>query len=104
MALSDRLFDLLKVIRDGYYHLEFHGSYSIKSVLPVLVPGLSYADLGIQGGSNASFSYAKMIAGDTPTSEKAKIKESLLAYCERDTEAMVRIFEALLVESKGPGG
>ncbi len=30
--------DLLKVIRDNFYDREFHGSYSIKSVLPALVP------------------------------------------------------------------
>jgi len=103
-ALSDRLFDLLKVIRESYYHPEFHGSYSIKSVLPVLVQGLSYVDLGIQGGMAASFAYPQMLATDTPVSEKANIKQSLLTYCQRDTEAMVKIFEALLAESSDTGG
>ncbi len=103
-ALSDRLFDLLKVIRESYYHPAFHGSYSIKSVLPVLVQGLSYVDLGIQGGMAASFAYPQMLATDTPVSEKANIKQSLLTYCQRDTEAMVKIFEALLAESSDTGG
>lgn len=104
LALSDRLFDLLKVIRESYYHPAFHGSYSIKSVLPVLVQGLSYVDLGIQGGMAASFAYPQMLATDTPVSEKANIKQSLLTYCQRDTEAMVKIFEALLAESSDTGG
>ena len=39
LALCDRVVDLLQVVRDGYYHPEFHGSFSIKSVAPVLGPG-----------------------------------------------------------------
>ena len=45
-----------------------------------------------------------MIASETPLSDKANTKEELLAYCQRDTEAMVRIFEVLLAESNGNGG
>ena len=101
LALCDRIFDLLKLIRENYYHPEFHGSFSIKSVLPVLVPKLSYVDLGIQGGLNAATAYAQMITDETNDSEKVKIKEALLAYCQRDTEAMVRIFEVLVAESGG---
>ena len=97
--LCDRAVDLLRLIRGEYYHPGFHGSFSIKSVLPALVPGLAYDDLEIPGGLDAAASYARMIAGGTPQSEKAKIREALLAYCERDTEAMVRIFETLLAES-----
>ena len=99
--LCDRTFDLLKLIRECYYHPDFHGSYSIKAVLPALVPGLSYADLGIHDGSTAALSYALMIANDTPSSDKVTTEENLLAYCQRDTEAMVRIFEVLLAESSG---
>ena len=101
MALCDRMIDLLKLIRDNYYHPEFHGSYSLKSVLPALVPGLSYADLEIQDGLVAAASYARLIASDTPESEKAEIREALLSYCQRDTEAMVRVYDALLAESGG---
>ena len=98
LALCGRAIDLLRVVRGSYYHPEFHGSFSIKSVLPALVPGLAYDDLEIHEGLAATAAYARLIAGGTPQSEKAKIRESLLAYCERDTEAMVRIYEALLIE------
>ena len=101
MAICERVVDLLRLIRGEYYHPEFHGSFSIKSVLPALVPGLAYDDLVIPGGLDAAASYARMIAGGAPQSDKAKIREALLAYCERDTEAMVRVFEALLSESVG---
>ena len=99
LALCDRVVDLLRLIRSSYYHPEFHGSFSIKSVLPALVPDLAYDDLEIPEGLAATSAYARLATGDMPRSEEAKIRESLLAYCERDTEAMVRIYEALLTES-----
>ena len=36
-AIERRLFDLYAVVRNGYYHPGFNGSFSIKNVLPVLV-------------------------------------------------------------------
>ena len=91
-----RTFDLLKLIRETYYHPGFHGSNSIKSVLPALVPGLSYADLGIQDGSVAAITYERMVADGTPVSDGSEARAALLAYCERDTEAMVRVLEVLV--------
>ena len=91
-----RTFDLLKLIRETYYHPGFHGSNSIKSVLPALVPSLSYADLGIQDGSVAAITYEQMVADGTPISDGSETRDELLAYCQRDTEAMVRVFEVLV--------
>ena len=99
ITLCDRAIDLLRLIRGSYYHPDFHGSFSIKSVLPALVPDLAYDDLEIPEGLAATAAYARLIAGGVPQSEKAKIRKSLLAYCERDTEAMVRTYEVLLIES-----
>ena len=73
-------------------------------MLPALVPRLSFSDSGIQEGSIAAISYAHMIASDAPLSDKVKTKQELLAYCQRDTEAMVRVFEVLLAESSRDGG
>ena len=103
LALCDRVVDLLKLVRGGYYHPGFNGSYSLKSVLPALVPDMDYADLEVQDGMAASMAYARMTAADAPASEKASIRQALLAYCERDTEAMVRIYDALLSEAGGAG-
>ena len=64
------------------------------------VPALSYTDIEIQDGAVASTAYTGMIAEDTPESERAGIREALLAYCGRDTEAMVGVYEALLDEAK----
>jgi len=102
LDMSDRTFDLLKLVRESYYHPEFHGSYSIKSVLPALVPTMSYDDLEIQHGSIAAISFARMIALDAQSAEKNRTKEALVAYCRRDTEAMVRIFDSLRSISSSP--
>ena len=99
IGLCERIIDLLQLIRSNYYHPDFHGDFSIKSVLPALVPGLSYDDLEIPEGRAAAAAYARLVAGDAPQSDGAQIREALLAYCQRDTEAMVRVFEALLTES-----
>jgi len=95
LGLCDRMFDLLKTIRSHYYHPGLHGSFSLKAVLPVLVPDLGYNDLRIANGSNASLAYATMISPGTAEPEKDRLNSALLAYCNRDTEAMVRIYEAL---------
>lgn len=96
LSLTERVFDLLQPIRAEYYHPGFHGSFSMKSVTPTLVPDLAYDDLEIQEGIAASASYAQLTADDASSSDRDRIKEALLAYCGRDTEAMVRVFEALV--------
>ena len=100
-ALCDRLFDLLQVARSHYYHPGFHGSYSLKSTLPALAPDLAYTDLDVQSGEVASVEYARMISEDALESEKTQIREALLAYCKRDTEALVRVLDALQAEARG---
>ena len=95
LDLNTRFLDLLEVLRAYYYHPDFHGSYSIKAVLPALVPDAGYQDLGIQDGSQASLTFAQMIAPETGEDERKGLREALLAYCQRDTEAMVLIFDVL---------
>ena len=95
LALCERTFDLLKLIRDEYYHPKFHGSFSIKSVLPALVPEMGYEDLEIQHGLIAAINFGRMVAADTPMDERDRTREALLTYCQRDTEGMARIFDVL---------
>ncbi len=90
-----RLWDLFPVIRDHYYHPGFHGSFSIKSVLPALVPSLGYDDLVIREGGQAASEYYRMIFVETDWIEQASIKEALLRYCARDTLAMVELRRVL---------
>ncbi|HEX5031299.1 MAG TPA: DUF2779 domain-containing protein [Candidatus Eisenbacteria bacterium] len=98
LPLTDRLVDLHRLILDGYYHPEFHGSFSIKNVLPVLADGLGYDDLAIREGSQAALAFISMTDPDVPASDRAQLREGLSAYCKRDTEAMLRLFQVLTKE------
>jgi hypothetical protein len=96
LAVIDRLYDLHVVVKNNYYHPEFHGSFSLKSVLPAVVPEMKYDDMEIQEGQMASVEYLRMIDPATTLEEKEKIKKDLLTYCAQDTLAMVKIREELL--------
>jgi predicted RecB family nuclease len=95
-AIIDRFKDLHAIIRNNYYHPKFYGSFSLKYVLPALVPAMGYDKLSIQDGMQASLEYLRMIDPDTPEDEKAKIRIDLLTYCGQDTLAMVKIRDELL--------
>ncbi len=95
IALTSRIVDMLQIVRQHYYHPAFHGSFSIKSVLPALAPDVTYADLAINEGQLAAISYQHMIAAETPADERARLRADLLTYCDRDTEAMIRVYDAL---------
>jgi predicted RecB family nuclease len=90
-ALEAKLIDLLPPIRNNVYHPDFQGSFSLKYVLPALVPGMSYKDLAIVDGMEASVEIARLlfVAHKIPVDQRAQLREDLLAYCERDTWAMV---------------
>jgi hypothetical protein len=94
--LQDRFRDLCALIKKNFYHPGFHGSFSLKSVLPALVPEMNYKELAIQEGNQASSEYMRMIDPATTPEEKARIKKGLLAYCGYDTLSMVKIREELL--------
>jgi len=94
-----RFWDMLPIIRSHYYHPGFAGSYSIKSVLPGVVPSLGYDDLEIQEGGMASLQYYRMIFEVSDETEKAGMRTALLKYCERDTLAMVELRRALVAKA-----
>ena len=94
LALNSRVVDLLIPFQSGaYYHPDFNGSFSIKSILPALFPDdkdLDYKGLVIQDGSAASNQYARLHEVEDST-ERKRVRDGLLRYCELDTLAMVRI-------------
>jgi CRISPR/Cas system-associated exonuclease Cas4 (RecB family) len=96
--VEERMVDLLELIRRHYYHPGFRGSFSIKDVLPALVPGIGYKDLAIREGGQAGAAFVEMTDPATPAVRRAEIREALRAYCRRDTEAMVLLFQALKEE------
>ena len=77
-----------------YYTPEMRGRYSIKSVLPALVPELSYNDLDIKEGGTASNTFLSMVNG-TFEGDVEKTRKQLLEYCKMDTQAMVKILDVL---------
>ncbi|MFC1622454.1 DUF2779 domain-containing protein, partial [Patescibacteria group bacterium] len=94
--INNRMFDLMNVFKKGYYvHKDFHGSASLKRVLPVIVPELSYGDLEIHEGMEASNKWRDMVDPKTNKKESEQIYNNLLKYCELDTLAMVKILERL---------
>ena len=96
LRILDRFKDLYALIRSYFYHPQFHGSFSLKDVLPALVPSMKYENLVIREGNMASLQYLRMLDPSTPSGEKDKIREALLAYCGHDTLGMVKIREELL--------
>lgn len=94
-AIISRLVDLMPPFRPNriVYSEAFGGSYSIKNVLPVVVPELSYGDLTIQEGGTASFQYGQMQFLEPEAREQ--LRKDLLDYCHLDTLAMVRIWERM---------
>ncbi|MDM8000144.1 MAG: DUF2779 domain-containing protein [Dehalococcoidia bacterium] len=94
--LEGRLVDLLPILQRHCYHPDFHGSFSLKAVLPALVPDLDYDDLAITDGQAASLAYEEIIYEGTTDDRREQLREELLRYCGRDTEAMVRLVETLL--------
>ena len=87
--------DLLKIVQGHYYHRNFHGSFSIKSVLPAIAPEFGYKDLEIQDGNLAAVAFLESISPDTAPERREQLRGDMLAYCKRDTEAMLRVVEAM---------
>lgn len=95
--LLGKLVDLLPVVRNNVYHPDFRGSFSLKYVLTPLVPDLTYNDLVIVDGLLASVEIARLlfVAHKIPFEERDRLRADLLAYCERDTWATVRLMGRL---------
>lgn len=94
LAINDRIVDLLPVARERYYHPSQQGSWSIKKVLPAVVPELHYDTLdGVQDGGMAMNAFLEGIHPDTAPERKTQIEQQLLAYCKLDTYAMVRLWQ-----------
>lgn len=95
-ALIDRLVDLLPTVRNHYYHPAMKGSFSIKAVLPVVAPHLSYEGLGeVKDGVAAQVAFEEAIDPATEASRQQQIQQELLAYCALDTLAMVELVRSL---------
>ena len=93
--IQDRLWDLLAFVRQHLHHPEFHGSYSLKSVLPALVPSLTYDRMEVAHGDDAGLAWDRMIRGGLDIAERQRLRSALLKYCGQDTLAMVKVMKQL---------
>ncbi len=97
--LNARMVDLMEIVKDGIWvHPDFNGSASIKKVLPVAAPALSYDQLDISDGMTAAERWVQVVLREadlTSDAERNEVFEALRVYCERDTLAMVRVLDHL---------
>lgn len=94
--INNRMVDLMIPFSQNWYvDAEFRGSASIKNVLPVLVPELSYKTLDIQEGTAAQRIWMETALDGKHADEKEKIFSHLIEYCKLDTLAMVEIHKKL---------
>ena len=93
--VNNRIYDLKDIFTQNFYvDPGFHGSNSIKDILPVLAPHLSYKDLAIGKGDLASVRWYEIVTGED-RSHAERVFDDLLEYCGLDTLAMVEIFNVL---------
>lgn len=95
-SLNERMFDLMDIFADQLYvDARFDGSCSIKNILPVLVPTLSYKHLPIREGMGASISWYRACEPGATEEERTQTRQNLRAYCKLDTLAMVELLRCL---------
>jgi hypothetical protein len=93
---NDRLYDLMDIFSKQYFvHKDLCGRVSIKNVLPVLTPYLSYSPLEIHDGATASLVWSKLISDLISPEESNRLYAHLREYCALDSYGMYAIWQAL---------
>jgi hypothetical protein len=96
--MAERVEDLLPLVRNHVYHPDFQGSFSLKAVLPALVPEMNYGDLRVADGQLASAELETLLLRPDrwPQWRQRRTRQELLAYCARDTMALVGLHDWFL--------
>jgi hypothetical protein len=100
--VSSRLVDLHPVTRRHFYHPDMQGSWSLKKILPVVAPDLSYGAGEIQDGNAASTAWFEARLLETSAERRAVVTSELTRYCALDTEGLLRLSRYLCAEGTGP--
>lgn len=91
--INNNMFDLERLFFTGYVDYRFKGRTSIKSVLPVLVPTLSYDRLQVRDGTMALDAWGRLVQNQNASTEEVmETRQNLLEYCKLDTLDMVEIY------------
>ena len=101
LAIVERMIDLFPMVKSHYYHPAMKGGFSLKRVLPVIAPDLSYGNLqDVQQGIGAQNTYVDLVDSTTLDDERRlKLRTGLLAYCKQDTWALIEL--AYFLEGRG---
>jgi hypothetical protein len=96
-SIAERLVDLLPIVRNHVYHPDFGGRFSLKRVLPALVPEASYDGLAIADGQTASLELARLLldGDEIAPAEQAAVRRALVEYCHLDTRGLVELLRRL---------
>ena len=69
----------------------------MKAVAPAIAPEISYSDLYIADGADASAAFYRIVADPTLSPEvRAGLRCSLLQYCQVDSLALARVHHWLI--------
>jgi len=98
-SIAEGMVDLMVPFSKGWVYVPgMRGSASIKAVLPAMFPDSTELDYhaldGVHNGVEAMDAFLRL--EELPPDEAEAVREQLLRYCELDTLAMVRIWEALV--------
>lgn len=93
-GIIERFWDLRDVFTGPYQDARFEGSTSVKKVLPVLCPDMTYDGMEVPDGTTAMAVWENVVNGRSSDSERHLA--ALRKYCEQDTLAMVRLYQELL--------
>jgi len=100
--VSGRMYDLKDIFAKQYFvHRDLLGKVSIKSVLPILAPELTYSTLAIRNGASAALAWSELLSGELSEKESDDLGGKLRAYCALDSYGMVAIWRALVRLTEG---
>lgn len=93
-GINKRTYDLMQIFRKKLYvDPGFSGSASLKKVMPALIPDLSYKNLAIQEGGEASASWEILTDPNLPEDRRHQLHHDMIEYCRLDVYGMVKILE-----------
>ena len=86
-------------MRNHVYHPKFAGSFSLKAVLPALVPEMSYAGMEVANGQDAGLAWESLVRSGLDQAERDRFEKALREYCGQDALAMVKLVDRLRLMS-----
>ena len=82
-------------MRKHVYHPAFAGSFSLKYVLPALIPQMTYEGMEVANGQDAGLAWESLVRGGLDEADRLRTEKALGEYCGQDTLALVRLLEKL---------